>query len=281
MSADIHGEILPFKIIWLNGMPRSGTNWLSQIFDSNENVNFKLAPLFSYAFKNAAHKDSPREVWVRLFREVYESDDPFINQKVKRESGNFPVFKNKKQFPEFLVIKDTRNHQLIPSLLGLFDELKIIHIVRNPCGAIHSWLSAPREFPADADPMTEWRTGQCRKQGEAEGEYWGFDDWKLVTTNYTRLEKQYPDKVKMISYEDLVDDPMTVTKSMFDFIGLDFTEETRNFLVASQATHSDHEYAVFKSKKVKDKWKQQLNSEIINEIRKDLEGSDLEKYLHK
>ena len=41
-----------FKIVWISGMPRSGTTWLSQIFAASPAVRMKACPLFSYEFKN-------------------------------------------------------------------------------------------------------------------------------------------------------------------------------------------------------------------------------------
>lgn len=260
-------------------MPRSGTNWLCQIFDSNEDVNFKMAPLFSYSFRNVLDRNSTLEEWNDFFRSVNDSQDNFINQVEKRSKGDFPKFAHKKEHPSFLVIKDTRNHHLTPRILELFPSIKIIHIVRNPCGAIYSWLTASNEFPSSADPMQEWRTGKCRKTDESE--FWGFDDWKLLTLKYMELEKSHPNQVKLISYEDLVNDSQAVTKRIFDFTGLTFSSQTESFLIESQSRHSDVYNAVFKDKSVKDKWRHNLNAEIISQIRSDLEGSVLEEYLNK
>ncbi len=258
-------------------MPRSGTNWLCQIFDSNERVIFKMAPLFSYSFKNAVNNNSTQQEWSDLFEGVYNSMDEFINQVKKRTSGDFPVFHGKVKPPEFLVIKDTRNHHLTGKILDFFPSIKIIHIVRNPCGAIYSWLSAANEFPSTADPMKEWRTGACRKTDESE--FWGFDDWKLLTLQYTELEKTHPNQVKVISYENLVTDALTTTSRIFEFAGLKMSEQTEKFLIESQSRHSDIYNAVFKDKSVKDKWRSHLKAEVIEEIYKDLKGTILEKYL--
>mgnify|MGYP000521891099 CR=1 FL=1 len=271
--------MLPFRIVWLCGLPRSGTNWLSQIFDSHEKVNFKLAPLFSYKFKNRVGADSSKEEWVSFFCDVYHSNDDFLNQTQKRTEGIFPVFEKKNNDQEFLVIKETRFHNLTPLLLGSFTEIKIIYIVRNPCGAINSWLSSKREFPVNANPLEEWRTGKCRKTSA--GQFWGFDDWKILTNQYLDLEINYPKKVKVISYESLVEQSFDQTNDMFEFVGLNFSKETRKFLKHSQSTHSDHGNAVYKNKEVKDKWKTNLDPEIIEAIRHELLGTRLEKYFHK
>jgi hypothetical protein len=270
--------MLPFKIIWLAGMPRSGTNWLSQIFDSHENVNFKLSPLFSYAFKNAVDENSSKKEWLKFFDDVYHSNDAFLIQTQKRAEGIFPTFNVKNAKQDYLVIKETRNHHLISILLKSFPDIKVIYLVRNPCGAINSWLSSPKEFPQGADPKQEWRTGKCRKIGK--GEYWGFEDWKLLADQYLSLEKEYPNNVKVVSYENLVDQSLEITNDMFEFAGLSFSEETNKFLFLSQTTHSEHTRAVFKSKEVKDKWKTQLDPEIANLIIQELTGTNLEKYIH-
>lgn len=272
-------KVLPFKLIWLCGMPRSGTNWLSQIFDSNEDVNFKLSPLFSYSFKDRVHSRSTKEEWLNFFLDVFRSDDDFLNQIEKRSSGIFPVFEQKNEQPSFLVIKETRYHDLLPVLLKRFSDIRIIYIVRNPCGAINSWISSRSEFPANSNPLIEWKTGKCRKADH--GEYWGFDDWKLLTKQYLDLEKEYPKNVKVISYESLVEESSNQTKEMFDFVGLDLSKQTQEFLEISQSTHSEHGNAVFKSKEVKNKWKTELDPRIIEGIKQELDGSELESYFYK
>lgn len=267
-----------FKTILLMGMPRSGTSWLSQIFDSNKNTKLRLSPLFSYAFKNAVNEKSSKNDWNILLEKVYKAEDDFMNQTVRKNKGEYPNFEEKNTNPEFLVIKDTRYHNLTEKSLEMINGLKIIYIVRNPCGAIHSWLTAPREFPATANPKEEWRNGKCRKTGEEE--FWGFNDWKKVTTLYMDLQKKYPNKIKIISYEELVDNPAKLTNEIFEFTNLNLEEQTLEFLKKSQSSHVKNEYAVFKNPKVKDRWKNELNKNIINEIQEDLKNTNLEKFLN-
>lgn len=223
-------------------------------------------------------RNSSREEWMKFFKDVYNSNDDFLNQTQKRADGIFPIFEKNKH-PESLVIKDTRFHDLMPLLLEFFSEIKIIYIVRNPCGATSSWLSSKKEFPENANPREEWKTGECRKIGE--GEFWGFDDWRILTTRYLDLQIKYPKNVKVVSYENLVEHAFDQTNDMFEFVGLNFSNETQKFLTLSQSTHSDHGNAVYKSKEVKDKWKTSLDPEIIEAIRHELLGTKLEKYFHK
>lgn len=259
------------NVIWLNGMPRSGTSWLSQIFDSHPNVSFKLSPLFSYAFKNRVNEKSSSEEWLQFFGDVSVSNDDFVNQLYRRDSGEYPVFIKEKL--QKLVIKDTRYHNLTEVLLNLFSDIKMIHIVRHPCGAINSWLKAPKEFSPDLNPLNEWRTANSRKTGVEE--FWGFDDWLLLTKKYLEWQENYPERVKVVYYEKIVENALAETVKMFNFVGLNMSKQTESFLIESQNSHEESEYAVFKSKSVVNNWKTELQPQIVNEIYQALRDKDL------
>ncbi len=206
------------KIHLLMGMPRSGTSWLSQIFDSHPDVRFRLSPLFSYDFKNRLNETSTREEWEVVLRGAYGSDSAFMDQTERRKRGEYPIFPAKAKAPVHFAIKDTRFHNLARRALELLPNLDLIALVRHPCGAMHSWLTSKGEFPAGADPMAEWRSGRCRKTGY--GEYWGFDDWKQVTDMHLELARIFPGRVLIQRYEDLVRDSRASVGAIFAFAGL-------------------------------------------------------------
>ena len=262
------------NIIWLNGMPRSGTSWLSQIFDSHPEVSFKLSPLFSYTFKDYVNKNSPKYKWIKFFNLVYISNDEFLNQSYRRNSGEYPFFQ--KEELKTLVIKDTRYHNLTDTLLKLFPKIKFVHIVRNPCGSINSWLKTPKEFPQELNEIDEWRTAKCRKTSIEE--FWGFNDWLCLTKKYLKLQEDFPENVKVVFYENLVNNPLLVTKNMFDFVNLNLLNQTKQFIANSQESHNDSKYSVYKNVNVVNRWKKELNPIIRDEIIKDLKEHKLETY---
>ena len=59
-------------------MPRSGTSWLSQIFDSHPDTKFKLSPLFSYAFKNAVNIESSKKEWLKFLDGIVSPGYPIF-----------------------------------------------------------------------------------------------------------------------------------------------------------------------------------------------------------
>jgi hypothetical protein len=95
------------QVTWISGMPRSGTTWLSQIFASSPDVRLKFCPLFSYEFKNKLDQNSNKADWLKLFKDVYNTESEYLDQDYLRKDGLVPSFINKKQAPEHLVIKST------------------------------------------------------------------------------------------------------------------------------------------------------------------------------
>jgi hypothetical protein len=258
-------------------MPRSGTNWLSQIFASHPDVRLKLCPLFSYEFKNALDENSTSDEWRELFDKVYHTESEYLDQEYLRRKHYVPRFKIQNEKPSILAIKSTRFHNLTRDLLEKCPEIKWIGIVRNPCASIYSWLNNKLEFPADADPMIEWRTGKCRKTGV--GEFWGFNDWRRVSNMFIELEECYPERFRTLRYEHLVRSAHRETESLFSWVGLDFPEQTKTFLEESQTSHNTHQRSVFKDPSWIDRWKDEIDPEIKLQIESDIKKNPLKIFL--
>lgn len=265
------------QVSWISGMPRSGTTWLSQIFASSPDVRLKFCPLFSYEFKNSLDENSSADDWNKLFAEVYQTKSDYLDQDYLRKKGLVPTFPDKKENPSHLVIKSTRFHNLIPHLLKLDDQIHFIHIVRHPCATIHSWLSNPYEFPQHADPMAEWWTGECRKTGP--GEFWGFNDWKIVNTQALQLAELYPTRFKVLRYEDLVRHTKQSTKDIFEFLDIAYEKQTNDFIELSQTKHDKNKRSVFKSQELNKDWLTELDPSIVSSCQSELAGTELEQFL--
>lgn len=265
------------KVIWIAGMPRSGTNWIGQIFASHPSVRYKLCPLFSYDFKNALNEHSNAAEWAALLQGTYDTRSEYLDQEYLRRDTLVPRFAEREDAPPVLAIKSTRYHHLLPRLLELVPGAQVVGIVRDPRAAIHSWLTNPLEFPADADPAVEWRSGRCRKT--AVGEYWGFDDWKQVTTLYLDLARCYPERFHLVHYERWVENPLDKVGRTFAALGLDLHPQTANFLHESQSDHKDHPRAVFKHPSVASRWMKTLDPAIGEAIVAELEGTPLAAFL--
>ena len=270
-------KVQEIKVGWIAGMPRSGTTWLSQILASSPDIRLKFCPLFSYEFKNALDENSSAVDWNKLFSDVYHMRSEYLDQNYLRKKGLVPTFTDKKENPNYLFIKSTRFHNLIPYILRLNDHIRFIHIVRHPCATIHSWLTNPNEFPQQADPMIEWKTGSCRKI--CPGEFWGFDDWKKVTSQALCLNKLYPEQFKILRYEILVQDTKKYTKELFEYFDIPYKKQTDDFIKLSRAKHDNNKRSVFKSPSLKENWIEKLDPSIISACLDELKNTELEQFL--
>ncbi len=265
------------QILIVAGVARSGTSWLGEIINSSPETAYRFQPLFSHAFKERVGINSSREEYEAFFRELYASQDPFLLQTDKRDAAIYPTFA-KRAKPRCLALKKARYHYLHIRFLTHFENLKLLAIVRNPCAVLASWMSNPKEFPPGSDPWSEWRFGECKNQGRPEN-FFGFYRWREATNIFLDLQTQFPHRVRVVRYEDLVEQPFEVTESIYGFAGLEFGVQTKAFLAECNRSHSESPYAVYKSKTVRDRWQQTLDPRIISDVGQELKGTRLEAFL--
>lgn len=268
-----------FRLVSLHGAPRSGTSWLGKIFDSHPDVAYRFQPLFSYRFKGVLDSDSPPEVVEDFLQRLYAvTDDEFILQQRQASRGAHPPAFEKVYSPGVLVMKEVRYHYVIPLLLRSVPDVKIVGIMRHPCGAINSWLKTPREFKPEWDAMAEWRDAPSKNQGRRE-EYYGFTKWKELARLFLALEQDYPDSFYLVRYEALVANPEAETRRLFAFCGLDMPIQVQNFLTSSQQREVEDPDSVFRITDVAERWKKELASPIRDAILAELKDTDLEVFL--
>jgi hypothetical protein len=265
------------EIVLLAGVARSGTSWLGQILDSSPDVAYRFQPLFSYAFKGFLNYNSSKKEYINFFEGIYDSQDVFLLQKDKRQTNQYPSF-SKNMNPRILVLKENRYQYIFPKMISLFDHIKMIGIIRHPCAVVNSWIQNPKEFPPGSEVDKEWRFGACKNQGKEE-EFFGFYKWREISNLYLDLSEKFPEKVCIIKYNDLVDRTENKVEQIFNFLKIEIEPQTKNFINECNSKHVDGPYSVFKNKKVKDRWRDELNKSIIDEIYFELESTRLEKFL--
>lgn len=268
-----------FRTVSIHGAPRSGTSWLGQIFNSHPDVAYRFQPLFSYRFKSAITQESTRQEIERFLEQLYAvDDDEFILQWPQKDRGAHPSPTAKNPHPTHLVMKEVRYHYVIRRLLSSIPDIKIIGIVRHPCGVINSWLKTPREFRPEWDALTEWRTAPSKNQGRPE-EYYGFEKWKELASLFIKLKDEYPDKFLLVRYEELVSRPLATIQRLFSNCGLSIPSQTLSFLESSQSREIDDPDTVFRRPDVADRWLDELPPQIRDTILREVAATDLKVFL--
>lgn len=259
------------QIFLICGAPRSGTSWVGQILDSSPDTAYRYQPLFSWAFKNCLNIVSKKTEYLDFFKKIYYSKDDFLLQTERKKKGLYPKFNKKRKNPPTLLIKMIRYHYLLQPMLEHFhDILKLVFIVRHPCGVINSWLKTPKEFITGLDPIREWEKADSRNIGKPE-EYWGYEGWKRALDICLKIKDEFPTNIYLLNYERLVENTLIETEKIFNFLKIDITTQTFDFIASCHATHDNDPYSVYKMKGVKDNWKTELDPRIKNIILKKIE----------
>lgn len=266
------------SIVGIHGVPRSGTSWLGQIFNSHPDVAFRFQPLFSYAFKSYLNLDSTRPDMDEFFQKILRTEDSFINMKDPEIHKSYPTFE-KNKLSRYLVYKEVRYHHLIPHILKTHSVPRFILIVRNPYAVLNSWARAPREFKPEWDFRKEWRKAELKNMGRSE-EYFGYDKWKETSHIFLRSKKEFPDRVFILSYKDLLEDTLSVTEELMNFAGIKMGDHTKNFIDKSRTKNDADPNSVFKKKDDDSQWKNFIPEDIVHFIHEDLKNTELFSYLY-
>jgi len=112
---------------------------------------------------------------------------------------------------------------------SIFPEAKFVHVVRDGRAVANSWLQMP--WWTGYQGPEQWLWGPLDEQKR---ELWELHDrsfvalagicWNKLTASYDRASLDFSDEEYMqIRYEDFISDPVSTSKSILDFAGLDWT----------------------------------------------------------
>jgi len=267
------------KRIAIHSVPRSGSSWLGQIFNSSPNVNFNFQPLFSYAFKDALTLSSNKNDIIHFFNQIALSDDDFLNSMEHIKTGRYPKFKKANNYSH-IVYKEVRYHNLLKHLMKIDDEIIVVGLVRNPKAVINSWFQAPKEFKKELNwkKEEEWFEASKKNSGKPE-EFNGFKKWLECFEIFNFLKKTYPDRFIEIEYDELLSDTEMITEKIFNFCKIPLNSQTEHFISNSRNKDNEDAYSVYKMKQTDDKWLAELSPDIIYSIDKTLKKENIIKYL--
>ena len=264
------------KKIAIFGVPRCGSSWLSQIFNSHPHVAMRFQPLFSYEHKSRLSANSSAGEILDFFNQIHKSRDAFVLMTSDLHK-HYPSF-SKSSIPTHIAFKETRYLHIIQNILQQCSEIKIIGIVRNPLATLASWMQAPKEFYTEWDIHAEWRKAPSKNQNRPE-EFFGFDKWKEVAEHFIQFGSQYPDQFKMLRYEQLNSNPLETATNLFKFCSLQMHPQVLKFIKSSKSVHDASPYSVFRAKANDQQWRYILPEDIVQEIRREMSGTILQTFL--
>jgi len=260
--------------IAIHSVPRSGSTWLGEIFNSHKKTKYCFQPLFSYEFKDFITNVSSISDVENFFDLLSRTNDKFVCQKSEREVGSLPDFE-KISVPTHVIYKEVRYHHLLEHLCELDVDLMFVLLVRNPIEVMSSWISTPKEFDPSWNSSKELLKAEYKNAGKPEN-FYGLDAWIDTTKLFEFLAERYSDRVRLVNYKQLKNDPENITKYLFEFCSLNYDETTELFLQDSSRKKVEGSYSVFRGGS---KSKLALSDELLATIEVKVKEAGLEHYL--
>jgi hypothetical protein len=139
---------------------------------------------------------------------------------------------------------------------------RAILLVRHPCGVVSSILRGESKVQFTSEvPASEDRgifqllseTMEARSRGLSLEGFLKMSPierltWRWALTNEKAMnDTSTLPNVLLVRYEDLCDEPVAVSRRIFDFCGLEWHRQVQDFLTASVATERSAYYSVFKN----------------------------------
>lgn len=223
------------KIIFILGMPRTGSTLIEQILANHESI-------FAAGELTVAHES---------FKKILSEDQIFDN--LKKIKNHYHARVNRLTEKDFITDKLPLNFFWIGFILKLFPNAKVIHTTRDPIDVCFSIYK------------TKFADGTL--------------DFSYSQKNIINFYKNYQDIMKFwkkelsntfidVNYESLIQNPEKVCSTIFDFVGINFTQECLNIQNNNRPIRTASEIQVRESisNDHQKKWKtyEPFIAEIIN-----------------
>ncbi len=211
-SIELGDEMRGSEVIFIVGMPRSGSTLVEQILAAHPHVEggSELPDLDLVVREESARRHLPFAHWMssatpddwRRLGENYLARTARWRERKPRFTDKFPG-----------------NWVVAEAVLAMLPGARIIDARRDPlemCWSCFKQFFAPGLAPWSSDfrdLVRFWR--ECRDHGN-------------------RLVERYPDNVRIQHYEHLLDDPSRQTRELLAFCGLPFDQACERFYLASR-----------------------------------------------
>lgn len=228
-------------------------------------------PYFPKQYRSAT-ADRFRQSMIALLRGIDLLSGGRLDRKIEipdmTKSGSAPVN----------VVKSVDSCGRLPLFARACPQDKFIFILRHPCGVIASKfrgreigkmdpaltfrklldLDSAREFQITEEQLKNWST--------LEADAWG---WMLTHDFIMKMAAKLPN-VHLVNYDAMCESPETKSQEVFQWAGLDWSDQTRDYIESCISTNPDARVGFYSTQQnplqAANKWKTQLTDEQINDI---------------
>lgn len=309
------------RLVTVVGLPRSGTSWLGKIFDSHPDTAYRSepdnfpslegVPLFPApgsaesfridiakfvddlprlrSYRCAAKPPSFPKSYRGLLRSHLFRYGAAVARVGHRLDLDIPVpgARVDRAPPPMLVWKSIRSLGRIDLLVNSLPEVRIVHLIRHPCGHVGSVLRGARhaDFPANTSEYYGifsqlLETPQGRRTGLTLAKLKQLAPeerlaWHWVLVNEKAVEESVgQDRVHLVRYEDICANPVAAAQDLFRFAGIEWQAQTETFVRQSISGNNERYFSVMKDpSESANRWRREMSADCIDRIMRVLRSS--------
>jgi len=256
----------PKNTIFLSGMARSGTTWLSQILNYNNDYRYIFEPFYP------EHVEFCSFFKKRQYLRPTGNYPEFFEAAQRIVSGNFRIQfidrYNEKFFAKKRLIKDVQTNLLFGWLNRNFKEMKSLLIIRHPCAIANSFMKLGWEPQSNVyfeqPELVEDYLHEFEK--DIKGAKTEFEKilymWSIEYYVPLKQQKQKLLTAKSVLYEDLCERFEDTMTEVYTYLGKRVKREL--FEVKDKPSYTARPFAaVIKRTNLLDSWKKELTSSQI------------------
>ena len=295
------------QLMAIFGTGRSGSSWLGSIVDSHPKVAYpfepfhrlKLEPVIARARQllesdHLTDADLPGVYDVLLPTDSRLERPPFFHKDYATTRGKdwlrplaqvcrplqplFTWLYSARQRPP-LVFKEVTMEEMMANLLAK-TSMPVIYLVRHPGGVVSSSVIGQRQGVMPTGRHSVLASLLEKHDSELAARHVPYLDkmdfmekeallWRINVEKGVRAVRNHPNALLVI-YERLCDDPLAAAKQVFQHFGLDFSQQTAQFIerlyqegssALREVGIKSYFSVVRNPAAMKDKWKQELSAD--------------------
>jgi hypothetical protein len=252
----VHGRKPPSSTIVLAGSGRSGTTWLQEILCTLPGVQpiFEpFHPCFNPEVRRLTGFDQQDPYLRSWYLRPYDEQPDWTALFAKVLTGCFrnywTDYERKSFFPERFLIKDVRSNMYLGYIYQRFQP-RIIYLLRHPCAASYSRLSAPQPWYANTNdllsqpPLVEDYLEPWIDEIQKERDLLGAHAVWWAVENRVALNQinQFPHF--LIYYEEMVLQPEQTINNLLQWLGYTYklSNIQSNISRPSRMSHKNFHY---------------------------------------
>jgi hypothetical protein len=195
------------RVVFIVGARRSGTNWLGRILTAHPSV--AGVPTESYLFSHGIQPLADRFQHANpgapsIGRTFVQRDDFLDSLRDLVDRVLLETIARQKPDARYVVERTPWHVSHLPLIADVYPDARVINIIRDGRDVARSLISMPWGPGSMVEAAEEWRTAV--DDGRAGSELLG-------------------ERYRQVKYEELLEDPQTETRAIFDWLDLDLSDE--------------------------------------------------------